>query len=258
MGFDTFDWSSYHPGYLNQDLLTLPLEGLTIAVLNEEYTPRSHALWPFQNESADSSEKPTTLPASALAPVAVGVVGAVFSGLTLSNSKFPIWLQARGWLHAVLLTEIATSGTKVIFQRKRPFFDTELSKNGFTSADSRFSFISGHSSHAFSFATYSSLMMFEYSPSPVVNWIYSIVAFSGAAAIAYTRVYDHAHHMDDVVAGGIVGTVIAASVFYRVHELEKRINSYEKEDRFSWDVMPMIVSDEKERFWYGGNVEFRY
>lgn len=258
MTSDALDWSSYQPGYLNQDLLTLPLEGVTIALINERYTPRAHALWPFQKESGDSSEKATTLPASALAPVAAGLVGALFSGLTLSNSKFPVWLQARGWLHAVLLTEIATSGTKVIFQRKRPFFDTELSKNGFTSADSRFSFISGHASHAFSFATYSSLMMFEYSPSPAVNLIYSIAAFSGAAAVAYTRVYDHAHHVDDVIAGGLIGTLTAAAVFYRVHAVEEKINSGEKMDGLSWEVMPIILADERKRLWYGGNIEFRY
>jgi membrane-associated phospholipid phosphatase len=256
MILDTPSWSSYNPGYLNQDLVTLPIEGAAILLLNKSYTPRSDALWPFQGEVATASMKPTTLTSSMMVPIAAGAAGAIFTGLALSNSNFPVWTQARGWLHAILLTEIATSSAKVTFQRKRPFFDTELNQYGTTSDDDRFSFFSGHASHAFSFATYSSLLMFEYSSSPVVNWIYSAAAFAGASAVAYSRVNDHAHNVSDIVVGGIVGTIISASVFYRVHIVDQEHNRQDKS--FSWQIVPTITSDEQDRLWYGGNIGIRY
>lgn len=256
MILDTPSWSSYNPGYLNQDLVTLPIEGAAILFMNRSYTPRSDALWPFQGEVATASMKSTTLTSATMIPIAAGTAGVIFTGLALSNSSFPIWTQARGWLHATLLTEIATSSGKVTFQRKRPFFDTEFNQYGTTSDDDRFSFFSGHSSHAFSFATYSSLVMFEYSSSPVVNWIYSAAAFAGASAVAYSRVNDHAHNVSDVIVGGIVGSVISASVFYRVYVVNHKHDR--QSESFSWQIVPTITSDEQDRLWYGGNIGVRY
>lgn len=248
--------TSFDPGNLNQDLITLPIEAGLILLLNNSYTPRSNALWPFQGEIATATPEPTTLTSSKMAPIAAGVAVATLGGLALTNKNFPAWVQIRGWLHAILLTEVATSGTKVTFQRKRPFYDTELNQYGTASDDSRFSFFSGHASHAFSFATYSSLLLFQYSGSPVTNWIYSTAAFAAATGVAYTRIYDHAHNVSDVVVGGIVGAVISASVFYRVQKVNDEVES--KNESLEWKFTPSIAADARQKWWYSGNIEVKF
>ena len=251
----SLSWMTFNPGDLKQDLITLPLEGALIGAMNYFYTPKASPIWPFNDEAANESPRPTTLPASKVLPYALGTATLVLGGLSLTNDDFALGTHVRGWLHAVLLTELATSTAKVTFQRKRPFYDTVEREDGTNSYDARFSFFSGHASHAFSFATYSSALMFQYSNSPLLNWSYAALAYSTATWVASTRVKDHAHNVSDVVAGGIVGTAIAAAVFYRVEQVDKA-HKAKSSSKFDYQVIPYAFNDDSNNTWYGANLEF--
>lgn len=253
----SLSWVTFNPGDLKQDLVTLPLEGALIAAINAFYTPKAIPIWPFNDESANETQRPTTLPSSKMLPYALGTATLVLGGLTLSNDSFAIGTHIRGWLHAILMTELATSTAKVTLQRKRPFFDAKQSEEGTTADDDRFSFFSGHASHAFSFATYSSALMFQYSNSAFLNWAYAAISYSTATWVASTRVQDHAHNVSDVIVGGLVGTAISAAIFYRVEQIDKahKANSSSK---FDYQVIPYAFNDDSNRTWYGANLELKF
>ncbi|KAB8031788.1 phosphatase PAP2 family protein [Fluviispira multicolorata] len=252
-------WAHFNPGDLKQDLITLPLEGAIIGAINAFYSPRAESLWPFNHESANKNTAKTTLTRSALLPYSLGVATLVFGGLKLSNDDFFIGTQIRGLLHAHLLNEIATSAAKVSFQRKRPFYDTEVNAQLTPAEDDRFSFFSGHASHAFTFATYTSALMLKYSENPYLSWTYTIAAYSTAAWIALTRVADNAHHVSDVIVGGLVGTVIAGSVFYRVQQIDS-INKQmgNTKNNFDFQFIPYTFQDNSKKTWYAGSFEIKF
>lgn len=253
----SLSWSSFNPGEFKQDLVTLPLEGALIGALNYFYTPRSDSIWPFINENENAPLSNTSLPRTTLFPVALGASALVLGGLSLTNNDLSLGTQIRGWGHAILLTELATTAAKVTVQRERPFYDTEQKTYGKTSDDDRLSFFSSHSSHAFSFATYSSALMFTYSNSTWLNWTYAITAYSAATWVASTRVTDNAHHVSDVVAGGIVGTAIAALVFYRVQQVDK-IQKANSSSGSKLQINPFTFNDNSNKVWYGANLDFRF
>ncbi len=251
----TLSWMTYNPGDLKQDLFTLPLEGALIGAMNQFYTPKAAPFWPFQNDAANETSRPTSLPPSKIFPYALGTGVLILGGLTLSNDDFKLGTHVRGWLHSILLTELATSTAKVTLQRKRPFYDKKERIEDSTAYDDRFSFFSGHASHAFSFATYSSALMLKYSKSSFLGWSYATFAYSAATWVASTRVKDHAHNVSDVIAGGIVGTAIAAAIFYRVEQVDKshKTNSSSK---FNFQVIPYVFNDDSNKTWYEANLEF--
>lgn len=246
----TIDWKTFNPGHLKQDLITLPLEAGLIAAANAFYTPHATPLWPFDTERTDKDTRSTSFPRSALFPVGAGISVLMLGGLSLAKQNFAFGTQARGWLHAVLLTETATSAMKLTFQRKRPNYnENEVDTGG----DSRFSFVSSHSSQAFSFATYSSLMMWTHANEPVLALTYTLGAYSLATVVAASRVRDHAHNETDVIVGGLMGAAISAAVFYRV----QRVDQYTKElsSQTAWQVSPRFFADESGQRWYGGELE---
>jgi membrane-associated phospholipid phosphatase len=253
----SLSWMTFNPGDLKQDLFTLPLEGALIGAMSLFYTPKASPIWPFNNEAANESSRPTTLPSSKIFPYALGTSALILGGLSFSNDDFALGTQVRGWLHGVLLTELATSTAKVTFQRKRPFYDTKEQEYNSTSYDDRFSFFSGHSSHAFSFATYSSALMFQYSNSLFLKWSYAALAYSTATWIASTRVKDHAHNVSDVIAGGIVGTIITAAVFYRVQQVDKK-HKANSSSKIDFQVIPFAFHDDSNHTWYGTNLEINF
>jgi superoxide dismutase len=112
----------------------------------------------------------------------------------------------------------------------------------------------GHASHAFAFASYSSLLLFQYSKSNILNWSYAIFAHSTAAWVAQSRVTDHAHNVSDVVIGGIVGATVAASVFFRVEKVQEILQK--KNSKLNLEVYPFVYNDDTKKTWYGANVSF--
>lgn len=249
------NWSSFNPGEWQQDLVTIPLEIGLIAAVNEFIPSRSNSLWPFDNEKADKNAKETTYPRSDLLPYILGTSATLVGGLAFFTDHFPFYRVSIGWIHAHLLTEVATSTAKTTFQRKRPFYDKKAEQGATMAKDDKFSFFSGHASHAFAFATYSSAMLFEYSNSLLLNWTYTGFIFTAAGIIAASRVTDNAHYVSDVIVGGLVGTIISGLVFYRMQDVytKSKTNS-----AFHYNISPLVFRDELEKPWYGVNLEVTF
>ena len=241
---------AYTPGLLEQDLYTLPLEaGLVYAVSNWG-TRTATPLWPFQNESTTGRRNPTRHPGKVLAvaggSIALGTLTALsFLPSAAEQESFALGPSVRGWIHAHLVTEIATSFAKNTFQRERPFYDT-VQKNGTVREDDRRSFFSGHSSHAFTFANYSSRLVWDNVANQEVGLLYGAVSFGLATLVAGTRAYDGQHHWSDVVAGSAVGFFTSMFVYERMAESvqQKRAHaSCENVPCPSFKVLPLFLAE---------------
>jgi membrane-associated phospholipid phosphatase len=234
---------SFRPGDLEQDVYTMPLEIGLIAVLNAKYSRRSHTLFPVFDEAHDKTTEASTYPRSRLFPLAVLTSAGIFAGLwTADQEHFPIWLQARGLTHSVLLTELGITSSKIIFQKKRPNYDAQVAANGGEEpADARASFYSGHAAHAFNFATYTSLMMWRYAHSTPVAVLYTAAATGAAGVIAYSRIPNPAHNPLDVCVGAIMGTTTAAWTFLRVQQ----------QDPHNWQLTPHVAEDTQKHLYLG-------
>lgn len=211
---------TYQPGLLEQDVFTLPLEAGLIGVMSEFYTP-GQPLWPFQNERAFGPQNPTRHTKRMLAIGAGSIATPLLAGLSYTNEQFPLGIVFRAWVHAHLVTEMATTFAKVTFQRHRPFYDS-AAQRGTPSADSHFSFFSGHASHAFAFATFSSSLIFNYVDYPIVPYAYTVAIFTTATWIASARAIDGQHRWSDVGTAAVVGTVLSRVVFSQMLEVVQK------------------------------------
>lgn len=216
--FATVDWLAYNPGLLEQDVLTIPLEAGLIGAINAFYTPSPRPLYPFRAEVRPNQRNKSRHPKELLAPIGAAWAVGTLSYFETTSDRFPIAPYVRGWIHAHLVNEIFTTFAKTTFQRPRPFYDSELAK-GTTREDDRFSFFSGHASHAFTFAGYSSAMVLAESDYAAGGYVYTLGALSAAAVVARARAVDGQHNWSDVVAGGLVGLTTGVLMQHRVQEV---------------------------------------
>lgn len=100
---------------------------------------------------------------------------------------------------------------KKTFNRERPFNNPEISVIKRSHAGAK-SFYSNHSSNMFAFAMYLSLFI------PPARWI----IFPIAALIGYSRVYNGVHYPSDVVAGALMGSLIAFGVVQALRRFSQR------------------------------------
>lgn len=109
---------------------------------------------------------------------------------------------------AVGVTIVETYALKYAISRPRPYIThPDLSPLGH---ENSFSFPSGHSSAAFSFAT--SLSM-NYR-----HWYVAVPAFAWATATAYSRLYLGVHYPTDVLTGAVLGVGTA----WITHKVNKK------------------------------------
>jgi membrane-associated phospholipid phosphatase len=246
-------WEQYSPGYWPQDLVTIPIELGVSYMIPNYYTKRARPLWPFSHESANESEKDTTLHGSTILPYAAVWGAGLYGGLYFyGDSSFEIYPHVSGMVHTAIMTNIATGFTKTVFQRKRPFYDTKVADGQKPSNDDSFSFVSEHSSQAFAFATYSTLMVFQYTDSNIIGIFYGLAAYTTASYIAYTRVLDHAHRPSDVAAGAVLGTAVTIPIYLRVKDtiVEKNKAAASKSDEaFSYDldILPLFNTNSSDK-----------
>jgi phosphatidate phosphatase len=74
----------------------------------------------------------------------------------------------------------------------------------------RLSFPSGHTTFAFSIATYISIYVqarITWRGSKLFKQVLQIIVISVAILVSITRITDYAHHWSDVLAGALMGTV---------------------------------------------------
>jgi membrane-associated phospholipid phosphatase len=108
---------------------------------------------------------------------------------------------------AAAVTALLTQGSKFGFARLRP---DAWAAGTSTTADSRMSFVGGHSSFAFSIAA-AATQVARLRDRPGWRWL-ALAAFTGAAATGYLRVAADRHWATDVIAGAGLGTAVGLSV----------------------------------------------
>lgn len=127
----------------------------------------------------------------------------------------------------VLIGHLFVAGIfKPYFARLRPVFHpdfmNEVKTIGTYTGGGLYGFISGHSTFAFGFAMFTSLL-FRYKP-------YSIVVFLWALIMVYSRIYFGVHFLSDVVAGTIMGLIIGVGVYYLYERYMDKVFYNEQND----------------------------
>ena len=130
---------------------------------------------------------------------------------------------------AMFLNGVITQGLKIVTGRSRPYsnegnFDIHFLKMEFVDRD--YSFPSGHTSTAFTFATVLS--------ERIGNIYASIALYSLAGLTAFQRIYSDSHWISDTIVSAALGTVIGLKVI--------KLNSeYENENSdTSLNIVPLI------------------
>ena len=212
-----------------------------------------YLLDPIHGASISLPYREETVPTSTLALAAVGSLG-LLNGLVAVSPEAGNWRKyhdvSMGLSMTLFTTITATEILKRAFGRLRPDFQDRFLARGcqgalnvpkeelpcdevppelrdITADDydyGRRSFPSGHASTSFALGTYAGLFLVEqglrvWDTEPAVAW----TSFGGAAAawglasfVAASRVTDHRHHPEDVVAGGLIGTAVAAASYFWV------------------------------------------
>lgn len=204
----------YTPGLWEQDLYTIPLEALVVTAISRQ-SPPSTPRWPFNKEVANEIRNPSRQPGMFAAALAGGTLIPLAASVLNANPNFPVLTHLRGYIHSHLWTEFFTSSAKVYFGRKRPFYDT-VKRRGEARTDDKLSFFSGHASHSFAFATYSSQIALHELKSPTLAWTYAGLLNGTAAWVASSRAFDKQHNWSDVITGALVGTAVGYFTFQRV------------------------------------------
>lgn len=207
-------WVDYQPGLWEQDRITLPIEAGVVALMSASYTRAARPLWPFTNETNPKVRKVSRHPGRLVAASGVLTATATFGTLAYLSEDFAYGPAIRGLFHAHLMTEMATSLAKLSVQRRRPFYDTEKAKGTLRADDTR-SFFSGHASHVFAFATYSTRLVYETSHGHWASLAYGLTLHSLAGWVASARAIDGQHHWNDVITGSAVGFLVSNAIFTR-------------------------------------------
>lgn len=155
----------------------------------------------------------------ALAPLTLsGVELATRDGVVEPGARFGE--EALVTLEVYGLTLLSTNLIKVAVKRPRPLtynpaFPAETRFDG----DARLSFPSGHSSMAFAAATTLALGLFDRHGGTAGAWTGAALGYGAAATVASLRMAGGKHFVTDVVAGAVLGTVVAV-VVTRAHRVD--------------------------------------
>lgn len=139
------------------------------------------------------------LTAQVLAPYLISVT----SASDQKNTEMLLYTQA------FVVNNLFTTTTKMIFKRKRPYvYNQLLSDQQRLDKESQYSFVSGHSSHAFLSAMFVYQIMNESNDyKKNKNWI-NAGLFINAGSIAYLRYHAGKHFPTDIICGSLIGAGI--------------------------------------------------
>ncbi len=161
------------------------------------------------------------------------------------------YINFKAYAESIVTVIFIVDMLKYIVGEKRPDYQARLKTgNADVIRDGRMSFPSDHTAVAFATSTYLTLFMFQYigdnyRPDILSLKILGAVALNSiAGAIAALRVIDNKHYIHDVVAGGIIGSLVSL-FFYSLHNF---MGIYPKKDS-SFSVGPASK---------GFGVEFTY
>lgn len=132
----------------------------------------------------------------------LGLLGGFYIVGALSDNETAVAVAQDGLTSVIIASGIITTAAKVTFGRARPRDD--LGTAEFNPFGGDHSFPSGHTSHAFAVA---SVIANHYDE----TWItYSSYAVAGLVGVA--RSYHGGHFASDILAGGMIGTMVGKSV----------------------------------------------
>ncbi len=185
--------------------------------------PRSTPLW-FDPNEGGAEYRGDTVPGWTL-PVGAGAI-ALSLALDHDDSH---WYHLKGFLESALTVLAVTRTTKVAFGRHRPDYDL----TGDNPASARRSFFSGHASDTLTYTTYLGLYLRYHTFSRLRGgrWLpwWEGLTYAGLAGVAFyvpaSRVWDHRHHLSDVLVGAGVGAGASAVLFWWQERRYRRARS---------------------------------
>jgi membrane-associated phospholipid phosphatase len=131
-----------------------------------------------------------------------GVVGAFYLGGLLTDNSNAKTVAQDSIAASLIATGIITPVLKVVIGRSRP--EQNRGAGDFHPFNGGASFPSGHTTQAFAVA---SVIAAHYDE----PWI-KVGAYGVASLVGFARMYHGAHFLSDVLAGGVIGTVVGHSV----------------------------------------------
>jgi membrane-associated phospholipid phosphatase len=160
---------------------------------------------------------PEKVPVWALVVASLGVPILCFALYQIwARSPHDFHHATLGLLEGFALTILLTALTKVFAGSYRPFYGNLVDPND----DSRKSFVSGHASLSFHSATFLSLWLcgklgvVKKTGGHVWTQLLVLLPMIGAGALALSRTRDYQHNFVDVLAGALLGGMLA---FWNYH-----------------------------------------
>jgi undecaprenyl-diphosphatase len=142
----------------------------------------------------------------------------VLAGWIIKTFKWKslIFLAAIG-LTITITDQVISGFMKGFFERWRPSRDPALENmvhtvNGYSGGS--YGFASSHSGNTFALAMFIHLLFKEY------KWTWLMFVWAGV--VAYSRVYLGVHYPGDIIVGGLIGVLVAQSLFYVSQKIFQR------------------------------------
>jgi len=132
-----------------------------------------------------------------------------------------------------LVTVAVSQFTKTMFLRNRPLaYNDDVPLHVRQNRDTRYSFISAHTSMAFTGAVLAAKIYDDFHPDKNNTWMYA-TAVCVASTVGYLRIKAGKHFLTDVLAGALVGTG-SALLMTEVHKKRKG------DDKGEGNAVPLI------------------
>jgi hypothetical protein len=185
--------------------------------LDHFVTPRATPVF-FDRNDGGASVATWEIPDWTLYATSIGLGGAIAVGGDGAR-----WYHVKGLAEAMATSSLVTTVLKDAIGRHRP--DWAVDHDDRTKDQS---FPSGHTTEAFTIATYAALYMHDHvfaGPMTVGQGLADAGLFAAAATVGFERVYHHRHHVSDVIVGAAIGVVTSALIYrYEQHQADVDAN----------------------------------
>lgn len=153
-------------------------------------------------------------------PLSIIIITLIISGW-LFFKKYP--RESLFSLFCIISTALTNTVLKHIYLRERPSFDSLIEETGF-------SFPSGHSMISLSLALLISYLAFHLLSKKWLAYLMTLIGFSYALLIGFSRVYISVHYVGDVLGGWLATISVFSLLIYLFNEFysHKKRNYFHK------------------------------